>query len=470
MFDKTPRILIVGAGASGISAATRLLHHGFENVTLLEAQNRFGGRISTIPFGDSFIDLGAEWCHGQENNAVFELVKDKDLLQHSEPWDESYKLVRSNGEIVDDYTSKKLKGIFEKIQENKKDHLKNYNDSLGTYNKEYFLKALEEDIYATIDRDIAMEFLELFQKEIASAEGCKDVYDVSGKGNLQFKEAPGDQNMDWKGKGYVTVLNILMETGCRDLGILHKRILFNNEVTNIKLTNSGVHVTSSNGLTFDADHVIFTASVGVIREKMDSLFDPKLPEHKYVAAKNLGFGTVNKIFLRFSEPWWDKSVNGFSFQWTKDDLEELKGTENFWLTDVFGFFTVSHQPNLLSGWVVGEGALHIETLERADQLKGAMYLLNRFLKGVNIPQPIDFIVTSWYSNKFARGSYSHRSMNTEAFNTSAADLAAPIYSEDNKPILLFAGEATHSFHYSTVHGAIESGWREADRIYEYYCK
>ena len=32
--------------------------------------------------------------------------------------------------------------------------------------------------------------------------------------------------------------------------------------------------------------------------------------------------------------------------------------------------------------------------------------------------------------------------------------------------LLFAGEATHPRHFSTVHGAIETGWREADRIIE----
>ena len=33
---------------------------------------------------------------------------------------------------------------------------------------------------------------------------------------------------------------------------------------------------------------------------------------------------------------------------------------------------------------------------------------------------------------------------------------------------MFGGEATHDHYYSTVHGAIETGWREADRILRYY--
>lgn len=35
-------------------------------------------------------------------------------------------------------------------------------------------------------------------------------------------------------------------------------------------------------------------------------------------------------------------------------------------------------------------------------------------------------------------------------------------------LVLFAGEATHSKHPSTVHGAIDSGWREANRLMELY--
>lgn len=55
-------IIIIGAGASGFAAASKLLSNGFQNVLLLEAENRIGGRIHTIPFGAGVLDIGAQWC------------------------------------------------------------------------------------------------------------------------------------------------------------------------------------------------------------------------------------------------------------------------------------------------------------------------------------------------------------------------------------------------------------------------
>lgn len=80
-----PHIVIIGAGAAGIAAASKLVENGFEDITILEAEGRLGGRIHSIPFGNAIVDLGAQWCHGEKNNIVYELVEDLDLLAHSLP-------------------------------------------------------------------------------------------------------------------------------------------------------------------------------------------------------------------------------------------------------------------------------------------------------------------------------------------------------------------------------------------------
>lgn len=54
-------VIIIGAGASGVAAATKLVANGFKHVQILEAENRIGGRINTIPFAANVVDMGAQW-------------------------------------------------------------------------------------------------------------------------------------------------------------------------------------------------------------------------------------------------------------------------------------------------------------------------------------------------------------------------------------------------------------------------
>ena len=66
-YGKAPediKVIVVGAGAAGLGAATTLKKQGFE-VTVLEARNRVGGRAwtSTLPSGVT-VDLGGSWIHG----------------------------------------------------------------------------------------------------------------------------------------------------------------------------------------------------------------------------------------------------------------------------------------------------------------------------------------------------------------------------------------------------------------------
>lgn len=59
-------------------------------------------------------------------------------------------------------------------------------------------------------------------------------------------------------------------------------------------------------------------------------------------------------------------------------------------------------------------------------------------------------------------------MKGDALGASAALLAEPILDRQSRPVIQFAGEATNTHYHSTVHGAVESGWREAQRIIDFY--
>lgn len=75
------KVIIIGAGPAGIAAATKLLKNNITDIRILEAENRIGGRVNSVKFGDAFVDLGGEWCHGEKDNVVYNLVKDYNILR-----------------------------------------------------------------------------------------------------------------------------------------------------------------------------------------------------------------------------------------------------------------------------------------------------------------------------------------------------------------------------------------------------
>lgn len=48
---RQPRIVVIGAGLAGLSAAKALLESGFTDVTVLEATDRIGGRVQSVKLG-----------------------------------------------------------------------------------------------------------------------------------------------------------------------------------------------------------------------------------------------------------------------------------------------------------------------------------------------------------------------------------------------------------------------------------
>lgn len=58
--NRATEVVIVGAGLSGLAAAATLQRHG-RDVCVLEARERIGGRVWSLPIARGAIDLGGQW-------------------------------------------------------------------------------------------------------------------------------------------------------------------------------------------------------------------------------------------------------------------------------------------------------------------------------------------------------------------------------------------------------------------------
>ena len=69
------KVIIIGGGLAGLSAAVHLVDHGVSGICVLEAKNNLGGRIKTVALDGSPLELGAQWIHGAcTANSVFNLA------------------------------------------------------------------------------------------------------------------------------------------------------------------------------------------------------------------------------------------------------------------------------------------------------------------------------------------------------------------------------------------------------------
>ena len=72
------RVIVVGAGVSGSTAACDLVAAGAD-VTVLDARDRIGGRTWTADVGGAPIDLGGSWIHGPIDNPLADEVRSAGL-------------------------------------------------------------------------------------------------------------------------------------------------------------------------------------------------------------------------------------------------------------------------------------------------------------------------------------------------------------------------------------------------------
>ena len=77
-------VAVIGAGLSGLSCAHSLrVDHGVEDVVVLEARDRIGGRMHTVMEGGTPLEMGAQWLHGGDGQHCVYQFAIRYLLCHA---------------------------------------------------------------------------------------------------------------------------------------------------------------------------------------------------------------------------------------------------------------------------------------------------------------------------------------------------------------------------------------------------
>ena len=303
--------------------------------------------------GERHIEIGAQWIHGEGSNPVYQLALHNGLLEMEESEDEddgddeNLLFYTQYGNIVPNDIVKETADVLYEIL----DHANKFSrenlalscsdDSIGTYARQAFSRYQQtrgDDEHISQLKEALYNWKMLEQR---TDNGCKSADELSLYSWGQYLEYEGDQAVVLK-YGYDTIVKLLLAeipNQCFHINTVVKRIQWTmSDAFAPKIPNESTRGTSetrrpadqprgpvetmapvsialSNGEKLTADYVIFTGSVGVLKADGFSMFDPALPSDKQAVIERMGFGTVNKIYLEYDEPFWDKGCDGIELAW-----------------------------------------------------------------------------------------------------------------------------------------------------------
>lgn len=408
-------VIIIGAGIAGLAAAKKLKQSGFV-VTVIESQEKIGGRIRTNRTAGLPFDEGASWIHGIKGNPLVDLANQAGAS--SVQTDDTLLAYDIGGVKYTDAAYTKAEDAFYNIL----DTLMKKGSNTQSFQQVY------QANYPQLQNDRLYQFL-------ASTYLTFDTGDLDKLSSLYYDEGEiYDDNEKIMTNGYDFIPNYLG----KDLDIK-----LNERVSKINYTNNKTLVTS-NLSSYEADYVLVTVPLGVLKKGIIG-FSPALPTQKQTAIEKVGMSAVNKFLLSWDKVFWDKKLY-------------LAYTPK--VPDKFNYFVnfnyLNPNINALLTFAYAQEARDSEQ-KTDNQIIDEIMLHLKDMYGNKIPNPKTFQRTRWYSNPNSYGAYSYTQlgMTMNQFD----DLAAQV---NNK--LFFAGEHTHKEYFSTAHGAYLSGLREADKI------
>lgn len=459
------RVLIIGAGISGIGAARTLINGGLRPI-ILEARNRIGGRLCQKVLTQNLvaeksidddntdgecpevvIQIGANWVHGLTNsNPMYKLAQKLNLNLHETspddyPGDDT--LLFDGLEPITEDVYHRVLERYEWITDHVDSHVENGCDI-----------ALS-DAFMLAFADSEEKFGKCCEVDRRCLNWCYDRVCIDSgmsidKVSMRYYDgtaSDGEQGEGLVKGGFFQLFQHLFDEVSSSLEIKFDHVV-QSIVTN---EDSGeVTVTCTNGQIFIADSCIVTIPLGVLQTDAVQ-FIPRPPQLDRMC--KMQFGLMNLVWLWYPKQFWPAGYNFFGV--ARDELTEPTFT-TFLVPPMCDQFGVNQ--NIVMCQTFGEFAKKIETMSEAEIAHLATTELKKIF-GQDIPDACGCVHSSWSSESFSLGSYSC------APPVDLTGTATDEWCEDSGVQgLYFAGEATHQMHQGTAHGSYISGIREATKI------
>ncbi|HEX6535233.1 MAG TPA: NAD(P)/FAD-dependent oxidoreductase [Gemmatimonadaceae bacterium] len=431
--DAGPRpvdVAVVGAGAAGLVASRRLADAG-RSVLLLDARDRVGGRIWTVP---GPIELGAEFVHGHPASTLALLreagagtvectgdrweVQDARVERTADRFGELHRLLREAASLESDVpVSRFLARVVEDVPR--------------------FRRTAEWLARVTEDYDAA-------DPRRASLMGLVAEW---------TRGAPVETTPSRPRGSYATLIEHLTHT----LDPANVELRLESIVRAVRWSNGRVELEVERRGALHrhrARALIVTLPLGVLQAPPDDpaavRFHPPLLE-KRAALAGLAMGSVLKVVLRFREPFWERVDDG---RWRNTAFLHAPALpfRTFWTT-------LPERTDRLTAWVGGPRAAALSGQPDDAIVARAVESVRSLFRGrvdvVGLLEEARF--HDWSRDPRARGAYSYVTVGGMG---AGRRLAEPVAGT-----LFFAGEATDDTgEASTVAGAIASGERAAREV------
>jgi monoamine oxidase len=412
-------IIIVGGGVAGLMAATQLLEQG-RVVTILEANDRLGGRVQTI-HDSSFehpVERGFEFVHG--NLPLTIQLLQAAGIEYKPVEGRMIRVVNGEWKTQDDFTIG-WRELMERMNE------------------------IREDM--TVDEFLERNFSdnkyeELRKSVVRFAQGF-DLADSAKASVLALREEwMGEQDEQFRIPGGCDQLINYLEKECLRLGGLIHTSSF---VREIKWQKNDVTLTTADKKKYSCNKLIITVSLGMLlKEPPVITFQPSLNDYLKVAHK-IGFGSVIKVLLQFKESFWEEKKKNVGFLFTNEVIPT-------WWTQL-----PSSYP-LLTGWAGGPQAWQLENKDDKAILELALQSLSNVFK-----KPVDELkqlltassVANWSKDSFAKGGYSYSMVGSTQVQK--------LFNEPIDNTIFFAGEA---FYDGPLPGTVEAALVSAKNVAE----